>query len=416
MLNLRLIQSVGIIYLIYSFYLIALYDVTTLKLIDLLPAFFLMWINFFLFVCGDGHIRKENKSELKIVDDIISNLSGGKLIVLGIAVLLMSAVSANFYTGQTPISIIRSLLSGTSNFYYDYQTHAFDNQLGVFTAIKIPFILINFVVKFLFFFSFIVFFLKDGRLKMAEKVYLFLITCSHLYFGIARGTSFELFELLVISIYIVLNQQDRKKLQHLIFIIILCIICSAFYSSNLLGRGLTPDFYYYSTEWEINKTGVLYYFFPSIVGVITLFYGYFGFGFVYTSHFITDLFLSSVGNFLLGLFPLGYEVIQGAPIVELMDNYLMKYVRFMPLCVTIINNIGVIGLFCFDAFCGVVHAKSKNIENYNYKKLIDFLIFYEMLSLPLNNFVFISSASTLIVVFVSGYYVWKHVFKLKIKI
>ncbi|HCJ56221.1 MAG TPA: hypothetical protein DHV55_01650, partial [Clostridiaceae bacterium] len=194
-------KIVEFFYIIYTVYILMVINTTNMNLSNTFFAIAIMWINYFLFALGYS-IKLNKNINIKVSSSWI--LARGKLILFAIALtsVIFSLYSVNYYTGQTPISVMMSAFSNTS-LYNEYQSYFIEQQLNEFSVEKIPFIFMLFFIKVIFYYTYIAFFLeKEEKTSWFEKLYLGLITISYLYFGIARGTNFEFFELLILVIFI----------------------------------------------------------------------------------------------------------------------------------------------------------------------------------------------------------------------
>jgi len=391
---------------------------TNLTFSMILPSIMLMWINYLTFSLGYHLIKGSRQLELndQCSKTWILKRKNFSLLLIATFSLLFSIAAARYYTGQTPITIIRNLSNGNP-LYYEYYSYFSQQQRYIFSLEKIPFILMLFYVKFVLFYSYVSFFIVKNKTTKFEKFYLGLITLSHIYFGIARGTNFEFFELVMIIIFVILSRNNVRKIQiplkQLSWVVILVSIMIFVFYNRVIARGISFS-PYISRDVLYDPNGLLPLISPSLSFFTLIIYSYFGFGFFYMSKYISELWLSSFDNFIAGFLPFGFYAVKLNGIPSLMNNIVDMGARWHPDTIVLINNIGYLGLLLFCFGLGVF---SKYIDNSKFERsiayLTNFMILMQMISLPVGNFVIVSSASELIVVFLVIHWIWKSFAKVK---
>lgn len=381
-------------------------NVTSLTIVDLLPAVILMWFLYLTFSLG----YKMSKHGNRFGD---RNKAGGKyswlilrkrsvLFFIALLSIVSSFISAYYYTGQTPLSTIQGLISGNRSLYYEYQIYAKIQQRGVFSLSKLPYIFMMFYFKFILFYSCISFLIIKHKINKFDILFLSMVTFSHIYFGIARGTNYEFFELLVLILFVVLtrtskNVQLKKVTRKYIRIILLGIIMVFLFYNRIKDRGVIFDFSVHR-DYTYDFNNIVSTMFPGLSFGILLIYDYFGFGFYYMSKYITDIWFSSIGSFFIGIIPYGYNAAFNSTLQSIILEYVELGTRWHPDTAIIINNFGFLGLLIICFVLGKTTKIVKSSYNDSLSYLTQFIIFLQMISLPIGNFVFVSSASTLIVV------------------
>ena len=280
-------KIVKFFYIIYTIYTILLISSTTLYFSDLFLPISIMWFLFSMFIIGYYIKNDRNKNINKNINmnknilnsEWILNISKSKLLLIAIISIISSIAAAYFYTGQTPITIINDIKNNVS-LYYEYQNHAKTYQTHIFSIKKIPFILMMFYIKFILFYSYIAFFIIKDKTNKFDKLYLFLITLSHVYFAIARGTNYELFELVMISVFVILSKQNNlsnKKIPIKKFLIIFSIVSLMVYLfySRVSDRGITFNTNS-STDFKYDENGILSVIAPGLAFIALGIYDYFG--------------------------------------------------------------------------------------------------------------------------------------------
>ncbi len=407
-----LLRMVRIVYLVYTLYVSLLMSSTTLEFCTIVPAVILMWVNYFTFHAG--YIMRTNGSTADT--EVIRRtwvLSRRRLLLLVIAVLaiLSSLVATKFYTGQTPLSLIKNLQADRS-VYYMYQSHFREQEIDVFRLSKLPYVLMLFFIKVTFFYSFVSLLMGKERLSFFERAYLALVTSSYLYLGIARGTHIEFFELLIITLFVIFSRRKKAekfggKLGSLIKTLVLGWVMGMVYYGGVRARGVSFS-HHISRDVRFDAGGLLPYISQSLASIILVFYGYFGFGFYYTSVFITDFWMVSGERFLAGLLPFGFRLM-GEPDVRVSMKMLVDMgARWHPDVVLLIDCLGLFGLLAFSFLLGLFARSILRINAlHGVVELTQFMILLQMISLPVGNFVWISSSNKLTVLCLVAFWVLK---------
>jgi hypothetical protein len=416
------LKIIKVFYIIYTFYIFLVINSTDITVYTMLPTILILWINYFIFSAG-YRVSSQGKDQGDVSASSSSSLSGWllnlnkiSLLFFGLLSLLFSIFAVNYYTGQTPMNIFTNFANGVS-LYYEYQSHFKEQQLHAFSLTKIPFIFMLFYIKFFLFYSYISFFIVKKHTTKIEKLYLFLITISFIYVGIGRGTNYEFFELVMLIIFIVLTRQvSRFPIKSFSVISILIGIMIIVFYNTVKARGVIFD-YYISQDINYDPDGFLPYISPQITLITVILFGYFGFGFFYVSKYVSEIWFSSIGNFFAGLFPMGYQIVGQDNVPTTMQNIIDIGVMWHPDVALLINDLGYIGLLIY---CFLIGFITKHISNNKRKNpilyLTSFMVLMQMISLPVGNFVFTSSASKLIVISLVMYWIWKLIIKVKIKL
>ena len=408
-------------YIGYTLYILLVINSTTITFLNILPAILLMWFNYFAFSAG---YRATNKSLLRKYSvsgkgGWLNNQKKVMLFVIALVSIVFSVMAVNYYTGQTPLSVLRNLSSDVS-LYYEYQNYFKEQHRHLFSISKMPYIFMLFFCKFILFYSFITFLIVKDKITKFEKIYLGLVTLSFIYIGVARGTNYEFFELIMIIIFVLLFKQKPLKfkfpLKSLLIISILISVMIYIFYIGVSARGVKFN-YFISNDVFYDSEGLLPAIMPFLSFVTIIIYSYFGFGFFYTATYISEVWFSSFYNFIAGLIPMGYIVAGGDSLQSIMRTLVDIGPRWHPDTIGIINGFGYIGLLMFCFFIGFI---SKNIQRSSVIKPIEllslFIIFVQMVSLPVGNFVIVSSANQLIVILLTFYWIWKRLLRIKMKL
>ncbi|MCI2253104.1 hypothetical protein L2D08_01855 [Domibacillus sp. PGB-M46] len=399
-------------YAAYTLYVFLLIGTTTMDFLNTSLALIFMWVNYAFFLLGYNLKKRSNLSYAKSKREIWM-LKTNKLVLLTIAgtSLIFSVAVVNYYTGQTPTSVIENLTNNVS-LYYEYQNYFQEQQRNVFTITKIPFILMIFIVKIILLYSYIVFFIKKEKTSLFEKIYLLLITCSFIYIGVGRGTSFEFFELLILIIFILFSTKKKSgnlmNVKSLVIGLLLSSLAVYIFISGINARGVEFDPSIIRADVNYDPQGWLPTISSSLAVIVFRLYAYFGFGFFYISIYLTETWFASINNFFMGLFPWGYELILGNSVQDIMGRLVDVGVKWHPDFSVLINDLGYVGMLMICLFIGLFCGYSARFdEKTPIVELTNYVILLQMISLPVGNFLFTSSANQLIVFSLLIYWIWK---------
>lgn len=388
-------------------------SVTTMTLFDVFFGIVSLWITFIFFKLGfsnKGSINYETKKG-SIDNYWLVNQKPFTLAIFAGISLVSSIVAVIFYTGQTPLSVIQSLLYGNS-LYIEYQLHFSLNNIAVFSLKKVPFILMLLAVKFNLIFSLVSFNLKKDRINLYEKLYLFAVIFSHIYIGIARGTSFEFFELLILIFFImaVKNLSNLLSIKNNLVTILTAVLMSIVFFLGLSSRGVKFN-HRISGDIYFDSTGIISSLSSFLSLVILMFFDYFGFGFFYMTTYYSKVWVSSINNFIGGFIPFGTQLLTKSTISSQMASTIDMGVRWHPDAINIIDAWGIIGLLLFCYIIGrLARIMQNQIEishNVDIAYMTLYFILLQMISLPIGNFIQVSSSNKLIVAFLLFFWVWK---------
>jgi len=405
-------RIIKLLYIGYTIYVIIIMDSTSIKFFTIIPALLIMWINYLCFSSGYclGVGNATSSYSVNYQSGWLNNRNKVSLLFIAGISVLFSILAVQYYTGQTPISTFRNLISGVS-VYYEYQAHLIDKQIGEFSIAKLPFVFMLFYIKFITFYSYISFFISKREMKILDKYYIFIVTLSYLYVGIARGTNFEFFEMLILVVFIVLFKKKSTEvkipIKRIVGLIVLMGAAVFIFYSVINARGVIRDVYI-SQDVIFNPSGILPTFLPVLSFVAMILYDYFGFGFFYMSMYVLEVWFSSLENFLASLIPFGHLILVESSPRETMRNVVDMGARWQPDSAAIIGIFGYVGLllmcFLMGLFCRYL-KKAKNNSPMN--QLTAFIILLQMISLPVGNFLSTSSASKLTITSLMLYWIWK---------
>lgn len=377
----------------------------TLSVVDLFWGLILMWSCLFVFKLGANSV-----GGLRIASFGHAPKSEGALSVslplLAILSVPAGLYAAYFYTGADIYAVVRQLLGGES-LYRSYQDYYMQAEIAQFSAAKIPAILTSAFLKFSLVYSFIRVCLIQHSRKRSDVCSLLVISLAYLYFSIARGTSFELFEIfLLLWMGLCFRQRKRTFSQFIrskqfVFISVFSMVLLMFFNYSLSLRG---DWACATQDLCIDESAVLYKISPSLGNISFNLSGYLTFGLFYSSTVISRIWLASPSSFIFGIFPYGFQFLSEASSfrTDVCGPLIDCGVAWRPDVMRIFFAAGFIGLMTITVFLGrqamILYRSGVLQRNVVSACLLYFIILY-MYSLPVGNFLFVSSSNTLVCAF-----------------
>lgn len=407
-------------YVALSAYIIVVIGSTNLKLSEMIPALILMWTSYLVF--GAGYLSfgakdlKKPMSQPTAIDSWLSKRTKTELTMIAILTVVFSIIVARYYTGQSPVMVLRNLVSGQS-VYYEYQRYFKEAEIATFSVAKLPYIAMNFFSKLVFFYSFIAFTISKTHTSKFEKIYLVVIATSFLYVGIARGTNFEIFQFVVLMAFILftnwnISDNSKAKLRRIVLMVLILSIATFVFYASVLARGVTYDYrisydVYYDTDSLVHEL------LPFMSFITIGLFSYFGFGLFYLARFIGDFWFASTESFFAGFFPLGFNLIGESNIRYSMNRIVDMGARWHPDAALFIEDFGYLGLLFICFMLGIIAKRILVTPRKTaITQLAVFFILLQMVSLPIGNLVFVSSSLQLIVLLIIFYWLSKKVKRL----
>ena len=407
-------------YLLYTVYNVLVCGTTNLTLFYTLPAIVLIWLFYTFFIVGFNSTKytKLNRDTAKNEDIlfgiVIYNCNTQKLILFALLSLFISVLCAQYYTGLFPTQVFQNLISGKSN-YINYQLYFSQANIGSISLNKIPYILLMGFKNIIFVYSFIFIICKAKKVEIRQIIYLLLLAIAHLYFGIARGTNFEFYQLFLLLIYCyVLRQQNQQKKINILWIIFFGLILLAIFFVVLSARGATPN--YYITDYILYEPNEFFSkLFPNLSIYYMFLYTYLGFGIYYLATLINKIWLTSIKGFIGAIIP-PLNVMFGIHPIEETNDLVNIGVKWIPDAASIMNVIGIFGLLFCCYLIGKFLKKSSYLQmkNNGYSLLFGYFIFVFLVSIPNGHFITFSSEQILIAYTVLRYIFYQKHIKIKI--
>lgn len=389
--------------LILSFYctltFLCLISAITVSFIDFLPGIVFMWLIYWIF---DAGVKSKKRVFLS---PVYLNSHGSKYlpVILSFAFIVFYPKYIEFYTGQNVLLHLINFFAGNSN-YISYQQYFQDADIGVFSIKKIPFILGNGILKFLYIATVFKSFTCTSRSKALNNLSVFVMTLLFLLVSVSRGTSFEFFELFMMFMfgYLLKNKIYRKKdffgKKELLICIGTCFVFVVYFSYNLKNRGeldcVTQQICYDSNSILASMS-------PGVAKMTMQLSAYFLFGLFFVSKVIVELWMNSF-YFMLSIFvPNGLSTLGlGESYSKIVcGNFIDCGACWIPDVISFIQNYGLlclfVGLFYIGRYSKVFYAKA--ISGDIVSAIILYYIFISLISLPVGNFISSSSGNMLAV-------------------
>jgi hypothetical protein len=367
--------------------------------LDYMPGIALMWLIYGIYNFTSGLDKNKNKNKF-----IHHNDTSKKWILLTtISYLIFYPIYTKFYTGSSIYTSIFAFKNGISN-YANYQAYFLENELNSFSISKLPYILGHSILKLLFIYQIFRYFIYQSKKSIVESLGISIMTIIYILVGITRGTSFELFEIfnLYLFVYIINRQKNNHteiiSLKSLFYISVLIFFGVTYFVFNIKQRyGGDLDFTMLS---GYNKNSIVSIMTPSISILLFSLYGYFTFGLHYTSILVYNLWSSSIGGLLSMFVPDGISKFGFSESSrEFVNNYIEVGAKWTPETVSVIEHYGILSLLIIISFIGFYTKYLIKKIYYDTSSLMTlFFIYLYMISLPIGNFLTVSSSNKICLV------------------
>lgn len=395
--------------------LLAAFSSTTISFLSVFSGIWLAWIVFLLFFLGANKTVSLSNNKFSTIS-ANSNCRDCKLYsmpLISILSVITSIYAANFYTGKSFFEVFAALALNLS-LYNDYQKYFAQQGLAAFTISKIPAILSMLYLKVAVVYSFISIFVLTRKIKFINVLWLLLVSLSSLYFSIARGTSFEFFELLLLFWFCLSMRTIRYRLSNAIFspqkliFVAVGLLALSLYSYNISARYSFGEVAECVTnEMCLANDTMLFYFAAPIAQLTLKLSAYFTFGIYYTSVFINYFVLDDFSRLVQLILPFTSYYDDTVYHNSLCDVLLDCGAAWVPDIMLYVVKAGFVGVLLSVYIIGRLTRKI-SIVAFSSNDLITYamlyLAFLTLVSLPVGNFLTISSANILLLISVLGIY------------
>jgi hypothetical protein len=392
--------------------LLAFFGAHTLSFVQVFSGVLLSWLLALSFFIGYSLNQKLSITSQPFEYNLV--ITRIPLIYVALTSIAASIFLIYFYTGKSITEVFTGFLNGES-LYYQYQQYFREQELEVFSVTKIPAILSGFMLKMTVLYTYIKVLVLDKK-TIQNFTWLIIVTSSFALFSIARGTSIEIFEILLLIWFLVVMKlvvsggSKIAKNSSRIIILTLAGFSLFIYTYNISARYSFNESDYCATrELCKNPDTLIYSLSPQLGDLTYALSGYFTFGIFYSSSYINSVWFTSWNNLFSGLIPYRYLIYGETNRSLVCDVVIDCGVAWQPDAMLFVQAFGVIGLFIFTFLLGR-YAKKLYFSFVNEQNVLSigllFLIFLSMISLPVGNFLLSSSANVLafmFMVFISGY-------------
>lgn len=273
------------VFFVYVFFtVLACFSAINTALLSLLPGMVFTWIVFVFYILG--YFSHEFRAVSQSASRGGVGISGS---LVSVAAIICSLYAAYFYTGQGPFDVMRNIANGVSN-YNNYQNYFLDNSLSVMSLRKVPAIISLAVLKLSVIYIYTrLFFSRESGVSLRMGVCFSVVSASYIYFSLARGTSFELFEILLLFFFLYKASNNRPFIAYkfpkkAIYFILILLLAIGYYLYNLSSRYSFGEVDVCMVQdMCIDDQSAMYYLSPSLAGLSVKFSLYFSFGFYYIS-------------------------------------------------------------------------------------------------------------------------------------
>ena len=393
----NIINNTRYFYLFYTIYTLFIVSVSTYDLSDAIVGILMIWIVFAAFHLGYSKNNRSYGNNQYIRNNKkwypLSNIDSWKgywYVLLGIANIVFAFLAARFYTGRGPLAIIRGVLT-SENSYNIYQRYAKEADVSALTIGKIPYILMLVFCFSMLFWGCVGILLSEKKKRVSQYFFVLCAILGTLLFGSARGTNYELYIVFVVIVYCILKKQKRdyfknikwKKLL-LIAIIGVCLVSAFIRTVELRGVVFTNQICQeirFKPESFFAKT------FPNFTTVALAPFAYIGWGIFVIGHTTNTIIFGSVSNFFYAITPLGFSYLSDNTIDSIIRSNMAVGTRWIPDYFSFLATFGWILFIVIVYFFGrVVKDATSNRYPVLLSRLMEILVFLEMLSIPVGNF------------------------------
>ena len=388
-------------------------------LISIWGAFILFEIGF-LSVKQYSHNKSDNHPQISNSFPLAS-IQEWTLLSKTVSVIIAwgcTIFAARFYTGRNFTSVISGIRGGVSA-YQNYQRYFVSNNIASFTLAKIPYILMLAILTILLMWTVLSTILCKSKRKWYDYMWLISIILAYLYFGSARGTNFETYIVFILLSYCFLQKSNgmsiRKKVLAILAVGLIGLVMIFSYRYVLLDRGvifenkICQEISFDAEAW-ISRS------FPSLTNIYVSLFSYLGYGIYAIGVSVVDICFGNVKDIIGFLLPMGHRLMTGETMRYSLSQTINIGVRWIPDYVQLIDLIGGIGIIVFFLLLGRFTSK---IQRANYpallKEVLHAIVFIEMLSVPIGNFLLNSSSNEIMVLYAILWMIQNNYFVIKIK-
>ena len=413
----RTVKAIRLFYLIYTVYTFFMLAVSDYKLSHALIGLLMIWLTYFFFSLGCKTVHTDDldtvlaeifgqEEESRFPLASIASWPRWKYVFSAGAAWVCAVLCARFYTGKGFMAVIRNLLGGSSA-YNDYQQFIQNNNITQLTLSKIPYVLMLAYLTIIMTWSVTGLVLGEERIRFPRIVYIVCVVGAYAYFGAARGTNFETYIIFIIFAYCMIQKVRSilipKNFKYLLIAFLAGVALIIIYRIRIMNRGI-EFINYICPEIHYNPDSILGQVFPTLVNIGVSLFSYLGYGIYCIGVTVKELCLGAPLNNLAMWIPSGGQLLAGESFGAMLVKTVDLEARWIPDFVYLLDGLGIVFYLVLFFILGRFTQK---IENSNLPRqlihVFEVLVFIEMLSIPVGNFL-MSSSSNKIMVFYA--FVW----------
>ncbi len=359
----------------------------------------------YLFFNFGAKTSKKNKILLNSTSEFYEVVTERRVMSFTLAILFFffGLIYIQYYTGQSPYNVILNVIIQNSN-YESYQKYFLENELTSLSFKKIPYIFGFGIFKAIIGLMVIRLFGFQLKIKLLDYFYVIIIVLTFLYMAIGRGTTFEIMEIMILIIFSFIlrlwryGHRIKFSMKNKIIFIVLFVFSLMLFNNNIESRGaaglrsFTNELYY--------KDNLLSSINPSL-GILSFrLSGYFSFGLYFVSTLFYKITLSSVSGFTAFFIPFGTFMLGDVNYRDLICGVFIDCgVAWSPDIVLLLAYLGFFGSIVLMYGLGKFATKLA-IRAFNGSITASFLLYYivyYVFSLPVGNFISVSSSNKIAV-------------------
>lgn len=397
------LKTIRLFYIFYTLYTVFVILVSDYKLIYAIVGLFTVWTVFEAYALGFRSSKKiklldaesDERENITFPFSRIFEWKSYQYLINAVICWGCSIFAARFYTSRNLVNVITGLLNGNGG-YAIYQRYAREANIGAFTISKIPYILMLTYCTAMMFWGIVGILLSNENKRPIQYIYVISIILSYLYFGVARGTNFEMYIVFVSLVYCILNKpssmekggSDTRKriiLVGAIGILVVIVFRIVVESRGYVFRNQICTEIIYDPDKFISV------YFPTITSMGLSVFRYLGWG-IFTIGYMRWHALDSLNTMIAMFIPSGWSAILGESFVETTRKTVDVGVGWVPDYMSLIDLFGIPFLFIVLFVLGRIYVNLR--VSRRPQLLVDLLglfIFIEMLSIPVGNFLVTST-------------------------
>ena len=385
----------------------------------------MMWIVYLFFHLGCNRNAKKPIIEISKINTIkyplynIAEWSSIRYIIFGSLSILFSFGAAKFYTGRTPISIIQGLFQ-SNNSYALYQKYAREASIGTLSFSKMPYVFMLVYCFTMLIWGCVGIILSPMKKRIVQWFFVLEVIISVLIFGIARGTNYEMYIVFTCIAFCVFNRKKQEnkisffeRNRKIILIALMGVIVVIVFVSVVGSRGMVfsnqiCEEIIYDPESIISTS------FPLLTTLGLSFFRYLGWGIFSIGIITNNVILNNSLSFISSIIPSGYLFTQDETLDSIVRYTISVGNGWVPDYFAFIDHFGWIIFMILLYLFGRLVA---SLEDSKYppllRNIVGLYVFIEMLSIPVGNFLIISTPLLISALFSFG---WCLLYKFRIRI